>query len=60
MEIADFSKIFDNIHFSKDGNPEWFEVFCLYSLWWKSLDFTAKKITSNKSFVQFYYAHTEI
>jgi hypothetical protein len=24
----------------------------------KSLNFTAKKITSNKSFVQFYYAHT--
>jgi hypothetical protein len=26
----------------------------------KSLNFTAKKITSNKSFVQFYYAHTEL
>ncbi len=26
----------------------------------KSLNFTAKKITGNKSFVQFYYAHTEL
>jgi hypothetical protein len=26
----------------------------------KSLNFTAKKITSNKSFVQFHYAHTEL
>jgi hypothetical protein len=28
MEIADFSKISDYIHFSKDGNPRRFEVFC--------------------------------
>ena len=27
---------------------------------WKSLNFTAKKITSNNSFVQFYYAHSEL
>jgi hypothetical protein len=58
-EIADFSKISDYIHFSKDGNTRRFEVFCLYSLSKEGNHWILrqKKITSNKSFEQFYYAH---
>jgi hypothetical protein len=41
MEIPDVSKISDNISFSKDGNPQCFEVFRLYfhCKGWKSPTF---------------------
>ncbi len=62
MEILDVSKISDYINFSKDGNTRRFEVLCLYSLSKEGYIWILrqKKITIMKSFVQFYYAHTEL
>ncbi len=68
MEILDVSKFSDYISIAKDGNRRLLEDFRLYSLFkgWKYttihsflLIFPIKGRKSH-SFVQFYYAHTEL
>ena len=68
MEILDVSKFSDYISIAKDGNRRLFEDFRLNSLFkgWKYpktrsfLLIFPTKGRKSQSFVQFYYAHTEL